>query len=284
MAWVEVIDPAVDVPATALVHEARSPDRSPVARAALARIAERARPVALARQRALPVLSALAELLPEGLRRGTTISVESGPGATSLALALVAGASADGSWVAAVGVPSLGLMAVAELGVAPERLLVIDAGSGGGGPVAGGPVAGGPVAGGSRPAVRTATVVAALVDAVDIVLLGARVSAADARRLTARAREQGAVVVALPGRWPVVADLRIRVSETTWELPHRRLAARRVEVTVDGRGAAALARRANLWLPGVDGTVSTDELGADLAADRRYPHRVHGRDRGRGTG
>jgi hypothetical protein len=192
----------------------------------------------LARQQALAVLPSLAALLPEGLRRGTTISVEPGPGATTLAIALVAGASAEGSWVAAVGAPSLGLAAAAELGVAPERLLVVDVGG---------------LAG-----VSAATVVAALIDAVDVVVLGARLGAADARRLAARAREQGAVVVALPGRWPVVADLRIRVASATWELPHRRLAARRVEVTVEGRGAAARVRRAGLWLPGPDGTVAVD--------------------------
>jgi hypothetical protein len=97
-------------------------------------------------------------------------------------------------------------------------------------------------------------VVAALIDAVDIVVLGSRVGSSDARRLAARAREQGAVVVALPGRWPGVADLRLRVDGGTWELPHRVLAARRVAVTAEGRGAAARARRAALWLPGPDGS------------------------------
>src|SRR5215470_11142713 len=95
---------------------------------ALARVAERARPVALAGQRALPVLPCLQALLPDGLRRGTTVSIETGPGATALAMALVAGASADGSWVAAVGTASLGLSAAVEIGVSPERLLVVDAG------------------------------------------------------------------------------------------------------------------------------------------------------------
>ncbi len=89
--------------------------------------------------------------------------------------------------------------------------------------------------------------------------------AADARRLSARAREQGAVVVALPGRWPVAADLRMQVVAGTWELPHRRLAGRLVEVVVEGRGAAALARRAGLWLPGPEGAVAEAPVATEPA-------------------
>ncbi|MGH9177562.1 MAG: hypothetical protein ACRD0N_03275, partial [Acidimicrobiales bacterium] len=74
-----------------------------------ARLAGRVQPVALAGERLLPVHPALAGLLPGGgLRRGSTVAVA---GSTSLALALVAGPSGAGSWCAAVGVPSLGLVA-----------------------------------------------------------------------------------------------------------------------------------------------------------------------------
>ena len=70
-------------------------------------------------------------LLPGGgLRRGATVSVTAAAGvggATSLALALVAEASRAGSWVAAVGLPSLGLVAADELGVALERLVLVAA-------------------------------------------------------------------------------------------------------------------------------------------------------------
>ncbi|MGD9797431.1 MAG: hypothetical protein AB7V15_04880, partial [Acidimicrobiia bacterium] len=217
--------------------------------------------------RALPVLPALAGLLPDGLRRGSTVVVEPGPGATTLAVALVAAASADGSWVAAVGVPSLGLAGAVELGMAPERLLLVDLDLDldldSSSRVE-------PHGGRGRSPVTAATVVAALVDAVDVVVLGARVSPAEARRLAARAREQGAVVVALPGRWPGVADLRVRVGGATWELPHRRLVARRVEVTVAGRGAAARPRRCPLWLPAPDGAVAVvdAEPGGDATAPR----------------
>src|SRR5215218_8581927 len=92
---------------------------------ALRRAAELAKPVTLAGERSLPVLDALGALLPDGIRRGATATVEGGPGSTSLALALGAAASQAGSWVGIVGAPSLGLLAAAELGIAPERTLVV---------------------------------------------------------------------------------------------------------------------------------------------------------------
>src|SRR5690606_14054535 len=95
----------------------------------LAGLGERVRPVDLARDRRLPVLPAFEGLLPgAGLRRGATVAVGARPGvtgATSLALALAAGASQAGSWVAAVGLGSLGLVAAAELGVSLERLVLV---------------------------------------------------------------------------------------------------------------------------------------------------------------
>ena len=61
-------------------------------------VSRRIRPTALAVERALPVLPALAGLFPGGLRRGTTIGI-SGVGARSLAIALVVRATAAGSWI-----------------------------------------------------------------------------------------------------------------------------------------------------------------------------------------
>src|SRR4051812_29378484 len=131
----------------------------------------------LARDRALPVVAALEPLLPDGLRRGSTVAVEGGAGATSLAVTLAVAASAAGSWTAVVGAPSLGLLAVTELGVVPERLLVVP----------------------EPPRDAWSSVVAALLDAVDVVLVApGRVAPGEARRLTARAREREVVLVALP--------------------------------------------------------------------------------------
>ena len=195
-----------------------------------------ARPVSLARERTLPVLPALAGLLPEGgLRRGSTVAVS---GATSLALALLAGPSQAGSWCAAVGLPSLGLVAAAEVGVALERFPLV-----------------------ARPGEEWPAVVATLVDAVDVVLVGLprHVRSGDARRLVAKARDRGAVLVVAGGSSSFVADVRLSVAGAAWEglgEGHGRLRARRVDVVATGRGAAVRERRASLWLPAAGGGVA----------------------------
>jgi hypothetical protein len=194
-----------------------------------------ARPVSLARERTLPVLPALADLLPEGgLRRGSTVAVS---GATSLALALLAGPSQAGSWCAAVGVPSLGLVAAAEVGVALERFPLV-----------------------ARPGDDWPAVVAALVDAVDVVLvhLPRHVRSSDARRLVAKARDRGAVLVTTGESKTLAADVRLSVAGCRWEglgRGHGRLRARRIDVVASGRGAAARERRASLWLPSATGGI-----------------------------
>jgi hypothetical protein len=206
----------------------------------------------LADERLLPVVPAFQSLLPgAGLRRGTTVAVGR---SAALALALVAGASAAGSWVAAVGLPHLGIVAAAETGVVLERLALVPA-----------------------PGVRAwPTVVAALLDAVDVVLMRppARPPAAQARRLAARARERGAVLVPL-GPWSEPADLRLAVTSSAWHglgQGHGNLQARQVEVLVAGRGAAARERRVLLWLPSFDGSIAPAE--APPTATRQTDTRV----------
>jgi hypothetical protein len=211
--------------------------------------AGRVQPADLASDRYLPVLPAVGALLPApGLRRGTTAAVGAAPGvtgATSLALALAAGASRAGSWVAAVGLGSLGLVAAAELGVALERLVMVaDPGRERGG---------------------WASVVAAVADGFDIVLVatGGRSPAGDARRLVARVRERGSVLLAVGGDLPGErSPLRLTVTSSRWEGLGEgwgHLRGRRVTVEAGGRGAAARPRRAELWLPGADGTVAAAE-------------------------
>lgn len=219
----------------------------------LAEVAERARPVALAREHILPVGPAFATLLPDGLRRGTTVAVG---GSTSLALALVAGPVAAGSWVAAVGVSSLGLAAAHELGIDLAHLVLVA----------------------DPPAKQWATVVATLVDGLDVVLVRAggnfghsRVAAADARRLAARARERGSVLVLLGDErsWPEAPDVRLTITASTWEglgdgFGHLR--ARRITVETEGRRAHARPRRAELWLPAAGGGVAEAEPLAEVVA------------------
>jgi len=206
-------------------------------------LSERVRPVALAREQVLPVIAPLTSLLPQGLIRGTTVVVDGTSGATSFALALAAGASQDGSWIAAVGIPWLGLAAAAERGIALDRLAVI----------------------GAPERNDWATVVAALVDAIDVVLVAPpKGGMADARRLAARARERGAVLVALRTSGALTVDLRCTVTDAQWSgVGHGsgHLTARRVTVSATGRGSAARVRTTSLWLPGPDGTMSVcDEM------------------------
>lgn len=207
----------------------------------LAELAERVRPVTLTREQRLPVLAPLEGLLPgAGLRRGTTVSVRAAAGlggSTSLVMALVAQASITGSWVAAVGLPSLGLVAADELGVALERLVL--------------------VAAPERDA--WGGVVAALVDGFDVVLLHAgRTGArpADVRRLVAR--ERGSVLVQLGPGWPEGADVTLEITAARWEGldgGYGHLQARKVRVAGGGRGEASRPRHLDLWLPGPSGEV-----------------------------
>ena len=133
----------------------------------------------LARERTLPLCVPLAGLFPEGaLRRGSTVVVGQGdfPGTTSLALALLSGPSAGGSWCAVVGAPDLGFVAAAQLGLDLERLAVVP-----------------------WPGPKWAVVTAALLEGFDMVLLrpGGHVSSSDARKLEARARERGSVLAVM---------------------------------------------------------------------------------------
>ncbi|SRR6266542_2832379 len=221
-------------------------------------LVQRIRPVTLAGEQLLPVPRALEPLLPDqGLRRGGTVAVE---GSVALALALVAGASATGSWVAAVCLPDLGVVAAAEAGIALERLALVPAAS----------------------AATWAAVVAALLDAIDVVLVRPppRLPVGEARRLAARARERRAVLLPVGDAWPIPPDLRLAVTASRWEGLGRgygRLEARRVEVAAAGRGAAVRERRAMLWLPGPDVTQGSTGQPRHECYVRAVEEGMHGR-------
>ncbi len=195
----------------------------------------------------LPVVEPLSGLLPAGgLRRGATVAVTGGPGSTSLLLALLAGASAAGAWLGVVGRPQLGLVAAAEAGIRLDRLALVP-----------------------HPGADLLAVTSALLDGLDLVAVsgaaGAGVRAADRQRLAARARQRGAVLVAL-GPWPG-ADVELACAGPGWlglgsgADGGGRLRARRIEVRARGRGIAPRGRSAWVLLPGPDGAVAPDTVG-----------------------
>lgn len=184
----------------------------------------------------LPVSPALAPVLPDGLRRGSTIAVA---GSVSLLLAVLAAASADGAWCAMVGMPAISAEAARDLGIELSRLPMVP-----------------------DPKQSWVVVVGALLDAVDLVVARtpARLPDGDIRRLVARARSRGAVFLPFTtgaAHWPH-ADVRLSVDGGSWSgigLGHGRLRQRQVTVTAQGRGSAARHRSTALWLPTSSGGV-----------------------------
>lgn len=190
--------------------------------------------------RVLPVAAPLARLLPAGgLRRGTTVAVAPGSGATSLLLALVAEASGQGAWVGVIGRPDLGLVAAAEAGVRLRRLALVP-----------------------HPGADLLAVTIALLDGMDVVAVAgavrAGIRAADRQRLAARARQRGAVLLSL-GPWPG-ADVELGCTSTQWrglDAGAGRLRERGVRVQLRGRGLGP-GRDGRLLLPGLGGRVGPE--------------------------
>lgn len=126
---------------------------------------------------ALPEASvpgALPQLLPRG-----TVAVLSG--ARSLALRMVAAATAEGGHVAIVGQPEVGLLAAVEMGADLSRVAVIP-----------------------YPGIDPVEVAAVLLDGLDLVVLaldGRSVPMSRARAVTARARQKGCTLLVTGGDW-----------------------------------------------------------------------------------
>lgn len=223
---------------------------------------------AVARERTMAVLPELATLLPMGaLQRGSIVAC-SGAAEVSLALALAAGPSGEGAWVGVAGLPGLGVAAAVELGVAPERLVLVNEP-------------------GRAPGLRFgdatwAEVLAAMIDGFDVVVLGPAaaggVRPATARRLVARLQARGAVAVVVgsdrvggadDGSFP--ADLTLSADGVQWQGlgdGHGVAQGRRAMVQSGGRRMPR-PRRAHLWLPGADGRAATIER-----AERGEQHAV----------
>jgi len=199
----------------------------------------RVAPLALANDLLLPVLEPLAPLFPNGaLRRGSVVGV-TGTGSTSLGLAVAAGPSQAGSWVSLVDDDGeVGLVAAQELGIALERVLVV------------------------RPGREWASTLAGLVGAVDVVVIAGHCSLgqAKARRIMARLRERGSVLVAIGHCWPIGADVTLHVASSDWEglgRGHGLLQSRRLSIVGGGKGAASRPRALDVLAPGPDGAVAS---------------------------
>ncbi|GAA0525615.1 hypothetical protein GCM10011581_14300 [Saccharopolyspora subtropica] len=183
--------------------------------------------------RVLPTRTELAAVLPwPGLRRGSTVAVH---GSVSLVFALLSEATRNGSWAAVVGLPGISLVAASECGVDLDRLAMVP-----------------------RPGGDPVGVVAALLDGVDLVVVGntRQVSDQDARRLSARARNLGSVLLPF-GAWPG-AEVQLRCVGASWHgigEGHGHLRERAVTVRSRGRGAAARPRSCRLLLPARDGSI-----------------------------
>ena len=212
-----------------------SPQRPPLPASLVATM----RPATMAATKQLPVESPWSTLLPErGLRRGSTVTVVGtvGSGLVTLAFSLLGEVTQRGYWLGLVGLDDSGVVAMREAGIDLSRTLFLP-----------------------RPRDAWAEATADLFDGIDVVVLRppGRASHAVARRLTARAKERGAVLVVITEphvTWPVPADLTIDISDPRWSATAHRLQ-RSVEVRITGRGAARRTSTTRLGLPGPSGRV-----------------------------
>lgn len=195
--------------------------------------------VEVANESVLAALDPLVPILPRaGLARGQVVSCR-GAAAMSLALALAAGPTESGSWAAVVGLPTVGVQAACELGVAVERTLFVAA----------------------PPPDQWAVVLGAVIDGADVVIASAptrSVPAGEARRLQARLQSRGGVLVVVGDPGAFVPDLVLASEVLGWEGlgdGHGHLTCRRVSVRVDGRRLGR-PRRHELFLPGPGGAVT----------------------------
>lgn len=219
----------------------------------------------------IPVPEPLAGLLPGGLHRGETAALATGhrdQHPDYLALALLAGALNAGLWCAAVGVPDLGLAALAGMlgpalpaepdpgsaaartaqrQAALDRLLLVP-----------------------DPGERWAEALAVLADGVDLLLVRPLTPVTtqlanhvDARLRPSRSSEpaRGAALLVLGG-WPS-ARLSLHVARADWTgldglgptAGTGRLTGCRATVVAQGWSTAGRPRAARLWLPDASGAV-----------------------------
>ena len=197
-------------------------------------------------------------MLPDaGLVRGRVVGC-TGPAAMSLALLLAARATATGSWLAVIGVPMLGIEAVAELGLPLTRLVSIRADG--------------------RPT-EWAERVGAAADGFDLILTRPPAGAERVvRKIRQRLQARGGVLFAVGPTSPGVScDVEFTTSSVEWlgvGRGHGRLLGRRAVVRVGGRRVPRAVER-ELWLPGPRGVAeAVTELSDEPIAEHHTEDHV----------
>ena len=208
-------------------------------------------PAVMAHERLLPVHPVLAPLFgvapgDPGLVRGHTV-VCSGSAAMSCALAVMAAPTQVGSWAGVVGLPSVGVGAAAELGVALSRTVF---------------VAGASPSSSSSASSDMAAVISALVDGVEVLVLSrqvvASVSGGVMRTLHTRLQSRGGVLVLVGDPGSISADVRLVATTTMWDgvgAGNGHLQRRRVSIEFAARRRGR-PTRADVWLPDHRGGLS----------------------------
>ena len=187
-------------------------------------------PLVLARERTLPVAEMFDGLFAErGLVRGRVIAC-TGPAATSLALALVSSSIAAGSWLAMIDVPTIGLDAASEFGIALERVVAVRADG-----------------------ARWPDVVAAAADGFELLLarVPAGVAPATMRKVATRLRQRDAVMIVLGDPGALSCDGVLDSNSVEWTGlgdGHGHLRQRRLVVEASGRRLHG-RRRCGITLP-----------------------------------
>lgn len=196
--------------------------------------------VTLAHERTVPVAAGLCELVPAGhIQRGSNVAVH-GVGATSFALAFAGEAVRNGSFLAIVSSRSFGLSACIDFDIPLRRVVQFTV---------------------PEPSLW-GQVVAAIIEGFDMVLLAdvPKTGTAQARKLVARNRERGSVLMRVGGpAWPDAADLRFDVSRSVWSglgHGHGHLRERQVAVQVTGRRHHGAPRSHQILLPAAQGGVA----------------------------
>lgn len=202
-----------------------------------ASLAQRQQHARSTRWSAVPLADQLSSLLPErGLVRGHQYQI-TGDASLSLMYALAARATDTGSWLAMVNMPRAGMTAAREHGIAMHRVLNV-----------------------STPANASSAVwsavVGALVDGVDLVAVSqVRCSPHDARRLAARVRASGAVLLMVGPHGACVPDGRFSVSTTRWNFDAH-LRSREARIIYVGRRSPT-PRHCDVLLPGSSGRIES---------------------------